>query len=187
MSSVESKAYPKFMETTKLKKGKKIKAYSRTFKLVSVNNRQWSRKVDSDKSDTKIIPSVQVKTTSRDAVGQLAKRAAGKLFSIYCHHTNKKADCTASIVIREITKCVPSDKQKTYKYTAGRKLIRKEDRGPFGQEYINMVHSQKPHSIKKRGSNSRLNRSMKKSNSKKSNNKSSGSNKSSRSSKGSTK
>ena len=151
MSSKSNKvtsAAPHFMETMKVVKGRRVKAYSRSFKLVSVNGRQWMRKVNGD-SQVKIPASLQVKTTSRQAVGQLAKRAASKLFSIYCHHTNKKGDCVASIVIREITKCVPNDKQKVYKYSAGRKVIKEPDRGPFGQEYVNVLHTQKPQSLRR--------------------------------------
>ena len=164
MSSKSKKvtaAAPHFMETMKVVKGRRVTAYSRSFKLVSVNGRQWMRKVNGD-SQVKIPASVQVKTTSRPAVGQLAKRAASKLFSIYCHHTNKKGDCVASIVIREITKCVPNEKQKVYKYSAGRKVIKEEERGPFGQEYVNVLHTQKPQSLRKdRGSKNSKGRSKK--------------------------
>ena len=112
---MSGEAIPKFHETTTVRQGKKVKAFSRTFKLEKVNGREWLRDSKSTEArKIKVPATVQVKTTNRAAVGQLAQRAAGRLFSVYCHHSNKKVGCSASVEIREITQCVPNDRQKTY-------------------------------------------------------------------------
>jgi len=148
-------AAPTCHETTVMRNGKKVSAFSRTFKLEKVNGRQWLKKSNQGSESVRIPATVQVKTTTRAAVGQLAQRAAGRLFSIYCHQSGKKVGCSASVQIREITQCVPNDRQKTYKYNASRVLIREEDRGPRGQKYMNMVRSHKAQSRSSMGSRSR--------------------------------
>tara|TARA_A100001011_G_C14103503_1_gene753861 strand:- start:403 stop:957 length:555 start_codon:yes stop_codon:yes gene_type:complete len=132
--------------TTTVRKGKKVEAFSRSFKLEKVNGREWLRTSQTEKGPVKVHATVQVKTTSKSAVGQLAQRAAGRLFSIYCQNGAKKSGCSAAIEIREITQCVPNDRQKSYKYNASRRFIKEEDRGPFGQKYINEVRSQRAQS-----------------------------------------
>ena len=152
-------AAPTCHETTVMRNGKKVSAFSRTFKLEKVNGRQWLKKSNQGSESVRIPATVQVKTTTRAAVGQLAQRAAGRLFSIYCHQSGKKVGCSASVQIREITQCVPNDRQKTYKYNASRVLIREEDRGPRGQKYMNMVRSHKAQSRSSMGS--RISKSVK--------------------------
>ena len=152
-------AAPTCHETTVMRNGKKVPAFSRTFKLEKVNGRQWLKKSNQGNESVRIPATVQVKTTVREAVGQLAQRAAGRLFSVYCYQSGKKVGCSASVQIREITQCVPNDRQKTYKYNASRVLIREEDRGPRGQQYMNMVRSHKAQS--RSSSSSRKSKSVK--------------------------
>ena len=83
-------AAPTCHETTVMRNGKKVPAFSRTFKLEKVNGRQWLKKSNQGNESVRIPATVQVKTTVREAVGQLAQRAAGRLFSVYCYQSGKK-------------------------------------------------------------------------------------------------